>query len=182
MALCHMHAWFWLVVYYIYSALIHREQYPQSGRHIIYWSDFINMYKSSAMHVEHLAMDNLYPNSLKSSSHIYIYMRYIYIYTCRDTFAPSYLHLSSVKAGAVAHEAAAQKCRLYSELCTTHKFIPLAFETSGVFSQDSLAFLKDLALRSRQLNHDPLSYLKLCQRISVCIQRFNCASVLGTCL
>ena len=102
--------------------------------------------------------------------------------TCRDTFAPSYLHLSSVKAGAVAHEAAAQKCRLYSELCTTHKFIPLAFETSGVFSQDSLAFLKDLALRSRQLNHDPLSYLKLCQRISVCIQRFNCASVLGTCL
>ena len=102
--------------------------------------------------------------------------------TCRNTYAPSHIHLSSAKAGAVAEEAAAQKRRLYAELIPTHHFVPLAFETSGVFSADSLSFLKDLASRSRLLNRDPLAYIKLCQKISITIQRFNCVAILGTCL
>ena len=102
--------------------------------------------------------------------------------TCRDTYAPSYIHLSSAKAGAVTEEAAAQKRRLYAELNATHHFVPLGFEISGVFSADSLSFLKDLASRSRLLNHDLLAYIKLCQKISITIQRFNCDAILGTCL
>ena len=62
--------------------------------------------------------------------------------TCRDTYVPSYIHLSFTKAGAVAEEATAQKRRLYTELHSTHHFVPLAFETSGVFGTDLLSFLK----------------------------------------
>ena len=102
--------------------------------------------------------------------------------TCRDTYAPSYLQHSSTKAGAVADEAAAQKCCLYVQLGTTHCFVPLSFETSGVFSRELLHFLRDLATQIRQQNHDPLAYFELCQRISVTIQKFNTDCVLGTCL
>ena len=83
--------------------------------------------------------------------------------TCHDTFAPSYPHLSSAKAGAVAEEAAVAKRRQNREICATHCFMDV---------------IKDLLVQS----HDPLSYLKLCQRISVSIQRLNCVSVLGFCV
>lgn len=104
--------------------------------------------------------------------------------TCRDTFAPSYLHLSSAKTGAVAEEAAVAKCHQNREICATHCFIPLAFESTGVFSQVTLDFIKDQAYRTRVQSHDPLSYLKLCQRImiSVSIQRYTCVSVLRSCV
>ena len=53
--------------------------------------------------------------------------------------APSYIHPSSnsTKAGAVAEEAVGDKLHLYAELNSTHHFMPLAFETFGVFSADS---------------------------------------------
>ena len=101
--------------------------------------------------------------------------------TVHDTLAPSYLHLSSSRAGSVADNASGQKRRLYSDLTPTHHLIPLAFETMGTFSSDSMLFLKDVTRRIRLINNDSSVYLSLCQRISVIIQRYNCVCVLGNC-
>ena len=101
--------------------------------------------------------------------------------TCWDTFAPSYIHLSSSTAGSVADLAAAKECSIYQEISHTHIFVPVAFETAGTFGKDALEFLHDLAQRLRLISKDPLEYLKLGQRISVCIQNSNCASIIGCC-
>ena len=101
--------------------------------------------------------------------------------TCHDSFAASNISLSSSKAGAVADKAAAAKRNLYRDLCTSHHFVPVAFETTGVFGKDAALFLKELGNCTRSHTSDPLSYLRLCQRISVTIQRFNCTAILGTC-
>lgn len=101
--------------------------------------------------------------------------------TVRDTFAPSYLQLSSSRAGAVADSAAGQKRRMYEDLhLTSHCFIPLAFETAGAFAKDTLVFIRDLSRRIRASTGDPLSLLKLCQRVSVSLQRFNALSIRGS--
>ena len=60
--------------------------------------------------------------------------------TCRDTYAPSYLQHSSTKAGAVVDEAAAQKCRLYAQLCTTHCFVPLLLKHQGFSTRNHYTF------------------------------------------
>ena len=60
-------------------------------------------------------------------------------------------------------------------------FIPVALESSGAFGNHAIDFFHQLAARMRSISHDPLEYLKLCQRIHVCIQNFNCASILGCC-
>ena len=90
--------------------------------------------------------------------------------TCHDSLTASNLALGSTRAGAVADKAAVAKRCLYSELCTSHHFVPVALESTGVFGQDAAAFFKDLGNRTRTHTGDPLSYLKLCQRISVIIE------------
>ena len=99
--------------------------------------------------------------------------------TCHDTFAPTNAPFSSKGAGFVANHAAASKRLLYSDLCQSYTFIPIAVESAGSIGKDALDFLHDLGRRTRSKTKDPLSYLKLCQKISVCIQRFNSVSVLG---
>ena len=99
--------------------------------------------------------------------------------TCWDSFAPSNITLSSTQAGKLADAAAIKKRETYQEMATCHHFQPIAFETTGAFGQDALDFIGDLAKRIRQISHDPLSYLKICQRISMCIQNFNAVSILG---
>ena len=101
--------------------------------------------------------------------------------TCWDSFAPSNIHLSSSRAGLLADHAATKKRALYAELSTCHHFLPIAFESTGAFGQDALDFVHDLAKPCRRLSYDLLSYLKLYQRISVCIQNFNAISILGCC-
>ena len=100
--------------------------------------------------------------------------------TCHDSFAPSNLPFSSTKAGAVADRAASSKCRLYEELCLSYCFVPIAIESTGVFGRDAAMFFRDLANRSRTQTGDSQAYLKLCQQISVTVQRFNCTAVLGS--
>ena len=87
--------------------------------------------------------------------------------------------LFSTEAGKLADTAATKKREIYQEIAICHHFQPIAFETTGAFSQDALNFIGDLAKRIRQISHDPLSYLKICQRISICIQNFNADSFLG---
>ena len=86
--------------------------------------------------------------------------------------------MSSSHAGRLADFAATRKRETYKELLTSHHFQPIAFESTGAFGQDALEFVSDLARRSRLITNDPLSHLKICQQISVCIQNFNTISIL----
>ena len=103
--------------------------------------------------------------------------------TCWDSFAPSNIHLSSSRVGLLADHAATRKRALYAELSTCYHFLVIAFASTGAFGHDALDFVYDLAKCCCRLSYDPLSYLKLSQRIrlSVCIQNFNAISILGCC-
>ena len=62
--------------------------------------------------------------------------------TCHDSFSTSNVALGSSRAGAVADKAATAKRRLYSELCTSHHFVPVAVESTGVLGRMPLHFSK----------------------------------------
>ena len=81
--------------------------------------------------------------------------------TCPDTFAPSYISSATSEAGAVAALAEERKKNIYAHLDPSHSFTPVAVETSGVVSPQSLAFLKDLGRRMRQVTGEErsLSYI-----------------------
>ena len=100
--------------------------------------------------------------------------------TCSDTSAPTYVSLAASGAGKVANLAETRKKQLYRELEPTHHFIPVAIETSGVFGDEALALFREIGLRLRSRTHEPQSFHQICQRISVCMQKFNSVSVLGT--
>ena len=100
--------------------------------------------------------------------------------TCCDIFAPTYTTLAATGAGLVANRAEDRKVRLYREVEATHVFIPVAIETSGTFGDEALAFFKEIGHRLRFKTQDPQSFFQLCQRISVCVQKFNCVSILGS--
>ena len=71
------------------------------------------------------------------------------------------------------------KQSLYSDLCQSHMFVPIAVESAGSLGKDALDFFQDLNRCIKSISKDPQSYLKLCQKISVCIQHFNSVSILG---
>ena len=76
--------------------------------------------------------------------------------TCHDTFAPTNAPFSSRGAGFV-NCAAASKRLLYSDLCQSYTFIPIAVESAGIIGKDALDFLHDLRRRTRSKTKDPLS-------------------------
>ena len=81
----------------------------------------------------------------------------------------------------MADYASGQKRRPYSDLTFTHRLVPLAFETMGAFSCDSVLFLKDVTRRIQLIKNDSSVYLSLCQRISAIVQRYDSVCVLGSC-
>ena len=58
--------------------------------------------------------------------------------TISDTFAQSYLTLSSQQAGAVADRAATLKNAKYSDIMQSHFFVPIAVESSGCWNLTAL--------------------------------------------
>ena len=100
--------------------------------------------------------------------------------TCPDTYAPSYLALSSREAGTVAALAERRKNDLYALLDTTHYFTPVVVETSGVLGLQALSFFRDLGHRLVRATGESNSYQFLLQRISTAMQRGNAAAVMGT--
>ena len=100
--------------------------------------------------------------------------------TCSNIFAPTYVSLASSGAGKVANLAKTRKKQRYWELEPTHHFIPIAIETSGTFGDEALAFFKELGYCLRSKTQEPQSFHQISQRISVCMQRFNSISILGS--
>jgi hypothetical protein len=100
--------------------------------------------------------------------------------TCRDTFAPTYLHRSCVETGAVAIQAETQKSAHYQELGCSYHFVPVAVETGGTFGPQTRAIFREIGAGLRSMSGDPRSTYFLCQHVSVCIQRGNTEAILGT--
>ena len=101
--------------------------------------------------------------------------------TCWDTMAATNIPIAMSGPGRVADMAARRKRETYREILHNHHFVPAPVETMGSFGEDTIAFLHQVASRIQAISKDPLEYLKLCQRFSVCIQNFNSASILGCC-
>ena len=112
---------------------------------------------------------------VKSATLVYIAMWFTLL-----TFAPSHIDLAGREAGAIAKQAEGMKKAKYSELSTTHHFIPVAVETSGVLGPEARNFLQELGQRIRETSGEPLSHSYLLQRIAVAVQRGNAAAVQGT--
>jgi len=89
---------------------------------------------------------------------------------CPDTYTPSYISHAIREAGAVAQRAEHLQISKYAHLDSSHHFIPVAVETSGVFGLEALSFIKDLSRRLRQVTGEPTSLEYLLQRISVAVQ------------
>ena len=100
--------------------------------------------------------------------------------TVTDTFADSYLHLTSAKAGGAAENAATRKEDKYVDLQQTHTFIPLAFETLGPINVKGVEFLQEGGHRLAAISDDNRQTSFLFQRISITLQRFNAITFADT--
>ena len=107
-------------------------------------------------------------------------MQLVWDVTCPDTFAPSYLHLTSKEAGKAAEKAEREKIQKYQELANKYIVMPVAFETLGAWGKNSLKFIQEIGERMTMANGDKQATYKLLQNISMETQRGNIASILGT--
>ena len=80
----------------------------------------------------------------------------------------------------MADQAEARKRAKYAELATTHHFIPLAVETSGIFRSEAQLFFRKLGRHIKDESGEPQAHQYLLQRISVAVQQGNGVAVLGT--
>ena len=94
---------------------------------------------------------------------------------------PLQLHIArgqaTAEAGKVATAAEDRKANKYIHLDSPYLFIPLAFETLGVFGPKTLAFVRELGRRISQ----EMETSFLMQRLSMAVQMGNSAAVLGSC-
>jgi hypothetical protein len=100
--------------------------------------------------------------------------------TCPDTFAQSHLQASYNQSGSAASAAELKKVQKYSEIIAGVDFKPMAIETSGVWGEQSLDFIKEVGSRTAAVTHKPRSTVFLRQHLSVAVQRDNAYCLLGT--
>ena len=98
--------------------------------------------------------------------------------TCPDTFAPSHLPRDTSEAGAVAALAEQSKHEKYQDLNQCHIFTPVAIKTAGPFGPETFSFLRELGCRLKQVTGELKSFSYLQQRLSVTVQRGECAAVM----
>ena len=100
--------------------------------------------------------------------------------TVWDIFAPSY---SGHAAGEFKLVLWLTWLKLLKDICILSWQSPIILSPLGLihlvsFGDSARSFFKGLGCRTRTLTGDPQSYHKLCQQISVTIQRFNCLSII----
>jgi hypothetical protein len=101
-------------------------------------------------------------------------------FTCRDTFAPSYITHTSRVAGYAASLAEIQKHTLYKDLESRFDVKVIAIETGGTIGKEGLSLLNALGNRICEAKDDPRARSFLFQHLSISIQRGNAAAILGT--
>jgi hypothetical protein len=104
----------------------------------------------------------------------------VWDFTCRDTFAPSYLKSTSIRVGHAARLGESDKHKLYADLEGRYILVPVAIETTGVFGEEGLKLLKSIGKRITEVTGERRATQYLLQRISIALQRGNTASILGT--
>jgi hypothetical protein len=92
---------------------------------------------------------------------------------------PSSGQFQSVWIGRVSSRIE-KKIEKYSDIIAGVDFKPVAIETSGVWGEQSLDFIKEVGRRIAAVTHEPRSTVFLRQRLSVAVQRGNAYCVLGT--
>jgi hypothetical protein len=101
-------------------------------------------------------------------------------FTCPDTLAPSHLASTCISAGAAASKAERQKEIKYNELSSTYIFQPIAVETLGAWSNNSLKFIRKLGSKLTEHSGEKRATSYLLQAISMAIQRGNAISIMAT--
>merc|ERR1712212_183213 len=86
----------------------------------------------------------------------------------------------ATRPGAAAEAAEKRKRDKYAQISQTHRFEPLAVETTGVLGPSSLKFVAELGNRIRQCTGKRRETQWLLQRISLAVARGNAASVLAS--
>lgn len=104
----------------------------------------------------------------------------VWDFTCRDTFAPSYLSSTSARVGSAALAAEDKKNKDYAFLLDRFIFAPVAMETAGVFGSVGLKLIKKIGRRITNVTGERRATSFLIQRMSLAVQPGNVASVLGT--
>ena len=124
--------------------------------------------KSEGHHFRHAAINSIVQRALSSAQ-------------IPSRLEPSGLsRLAVSEAGAVAVAAEKRKCDLYQCLTTSHHFIPIVVETSGVIGPVAIDFINDLGNRIHVHTLEPKSRTYLLQRISVAVQWGNAVSIMGS--
>ena len=99
--------------------------------------------------------------------------------TCPDTYSPFHLRLATSEVGAIAEQAEVRKSAKYADLQVSHHFVPVVIETSGVFGQEALSFIRELGRHQRVKTGEPQSHHYLQQRVAVAMQRGNTAAMMA---
>jgi len=93
-----------------------------------------------------------------------------------STMAQSYNDdRAATGVGAVAEMAVERKLAKYSNLASNFTFQSIAVENLGAFSLSTLEFLSDLGYKLSSFSGEERASSFLFQRLSVSLQRFNCA-------
>ena len=100
--------------------------------------------------------------------------------TVADTFAPTYLSATSVKAGSGAELLANKKLEKYQDLEQRYIFCPVAVETMGPIDEESSKLLSAIGRHITEHTGEPRESQFLYQRLSIIIQRGNAASFKGS--
>ena len=100
--------------------------------------------------------------------------------TVADTFAPTYLSATSVKAGTGAELLANKKLEKYQDLEQRYIFCPVAVETMGPIDEESSKLLSAIDRHITEHTGEPRESQFLYQRLSIIIQRGNAASFKGS--
>lgn len=104
----------------------------------------------------------------------------VWDYTCADTYAASYIKSTSTKPGFAANTAETKKKSKYKALQDRFIIMPVAQETSGVWGDEALRFLKDVGQKITDSTNESRASHFLFQRMSVALQCSNVSSILGT--
>ena len=90
--------------------------------------------------------------------------------------------LATREAELVTSQADLEKAKIqkYALLKSSHYFVLVAIETSGVFGSEAISFIKELGQRIRAETGEPHSLQFLLQGFAVAIQCGDAAAVMGT--
>ena len=105
----------------------------------------------------------------------------VWDFTVSDTLSSSHVHQTSQEVAKSAIKAEERKLSHYKQLATSGFIVmPVAAETLGSWGPMALSFIKDIGSRIKDVTGDKRATSHLFQRLSICIQRGNAASVMGT--